>query len=458
MKHFLEEYRYIIYTFVLFLFVANTFLDNKIITYVVGVLAIPMLFISFLYAAKLFRVLGLIFLLVGGGLFVYSGLPFYELPLFFTSTMPLLSFLAVLPWMNSVVRSGRFDRRINELMKTNISSLGNLYTRSSLTTYILCTYINLSALSISQEVLQDNMGKMKKKLRDSFISQSTLRAFSLALAWSPMEVIVAITVDGTGVSYVTFLPWLLLCSFTVLFIDLVWGKRKYGSMPYEQSEANRKQSLSFKQIFFHIVKLTTALSIFLVIVVSIGNYFELNFILSVTLVILPFSFIWAWLMKRFRSFVVIGWSSWKLRTNGMQNFVVLFLTLAFFSSSLNETPFLQFIQQPFFAAADHPLLILFLIQLTYLVMSMIGVHPIATIGILLEALPPLFEIINPLSIGIVLITGALATATVGTYGVTVTITAMNTNQSPYRITVRNLPFALLYGGVGTLIGFFILYL
>ncbi len=145
-----------------------------------------------------------------------------------------------------------------------------------------------------------------------------------------------------------------------------------------------------------------------------------------------------------------------MRTNGMQNFVLLFLSLAFFSNSLNETPFLQIIQQPFLATAEIPLLTLILIQMMYLSMSLIGVHPIATIAVLIEVLQPMYAVINPLSIGMVLITGALATAAVGTYGVTVTMTAMNTNQNPYYITMRNMPFALLYGGIGTLIGFLLL--
>ncbi|WP_269758228.1 hypothetical protein [Thalassobacillus sp. C254] len=99
---------------------------------------------------------------------------------------------------------------------------------------------------------------------------------------------------------------------------------------------------------------------------------------------------------------------------------------------------------------------MFLIQFTYLSMSMIGVHPVATVGVLIEVLPPLYEIINPMSIGMVLVTGALATACAGTYGITVTMTSMNTKQNPYRITLRNLPFALTYGAVGVIMGYLLL--
>ncbi|WP_252313884.1 hypothetical protein [Sinobaca sp. H24] len=123
---------------------------------------------------------------------------------------------------------------------------------------------------------------------------------------------------------------------------------------------------------------------------------------------------------------------------------------------MNETPVLTLMQTPFEAASGFPLAILLLIQFTYLGLSMVGVHPIATIGILMEILPPLYETMNPLSIGIVLITGGLATATVGTFGITVTMTAQNTMQNPYKITYRNMPFALLYGGMGTLIAYLLL--
>ncbi|NEU32260.1 hypothetical protein GN156_16035 [bacterium LRH843] len=456
MNELIKQYLYIFYSAILFLFIANTFIENEILTYIIGLLAIPMLVISFFSASKLFRILGIVFVIAGAALFIYSGLPFNEIPLLMTSTMPLLAFLTVLPWMNSVIRAGRYDRRINELMKANVSDLGKLYVRSNFTTYILTNFISLTALLVSQEVLLENMSKIKKKITDSFINETTLRAFALAITWSPMEIMVAMTVDATGVSYLAYLPWLFLISFVFLTFDSWRGNLKFRSISYVKVEEQPTRTINTKDVTLKIVKLFLALTIFLITVVLIGSYFHLNFILSVTLVILPYAFGWALLMKRRYSFLAIGWETWKIRTNNMQNFVVLFLSLAFFSNSLNATPFLQLIQQPFLASSESPLIVLFLIQLTYLVMSMVGVHPIATIGVLVEALQPLFTVMNPLSIGIVLITGALATSMAGTYNVSVMMTSINTNQNPYRIMVQNLPFALFYGVVGTLVGYFLL--
>ena len=439
------------------LFIANRFMGSPLLDDIIGILAIPMLVIAFMGAAGLFRILGGVFTISGAGMFLYSGLPLSELPGMMIATMPLLSFLTVLPWMNSVVRSGRFDRRINDLTKVNASHLGTMYTRSSVSTYVLAMFINLSALSLSQDVLRGSLRHFHKRLRDSFISRVTLRAFTLALLWSPMEIMVAITVDTTGVSYLAFLPWLFLASVSLLVIDWVWNWLLFRRIPNEERDEDVKPVvINWRVTAWKMMQLMMALMVFLTAVVTIGNVFLLNFILSVTLVILPFSFGWALIMGRFRSFIHIGWGTWKQRTNQLQNFVVLFLSLSLFSESLNETPFLERLQMPFEAVSGTPLLILLLVQFTYLSLSMIGVHPIATIAILGEILQPLFAVINPLSIGMVLIMGALATATVGTYGVTVTMTAMNTAQNPYRITLRNMPFALLCGSMGTLIGFLLL--
>ncbi|WP_280771012.1 hypothetical protein [Salipaludibacillus daqingensis] len=456
MRHWLDHYIYILYSTVLISYVINVFIGIEAVNYIIGLIAIPMLLVSFLGASNLFRLLGSLFLMTGLFLFIQSGLPLQEAFLFFTDNLRLLALLAVLPWMNSVVRAGRFDRRMNQLMKANVSDLGKLYVRSSITTYTLISFINLSALTLTQGVLLQNLSNLSKKLKDTFISQTTLRAFSMALVWSPMEIIVAISVDATGVGYVTILPWLLLISLITMVIDNIWGRYYYGKLPYHAPSNAVGRSFSVKTIIFQISQLFGALVTFLFIIVFTSSLLDLNFILTVTLVILPFSFIWSIVMKRVRSFITIGWNTWKVRTNGMQNFVVLFVSLGFFSNSLNATPALEAIQHPFMAMAEYPLVILFFIQMTYLLLSMIGIHPVATIGVLMEVVTPLYQDINPLSIGIVLITGALATATVGTYGVTVTMTSMNTQQNPYRITLKNMPFALIYGGIGTFVAFFLL--
>ncbi|MCD8509569.1 MAG: hypothetical protein LRY73_06585 [Bacillus sp. (in: Bacteria)] len=456
MYYFLKRHLYLMYSLLCVIYIINLFLGNDRFTFVIALLTIPVLFVSFIAASRLFKVLGLFFVSLGGILFAISGLPISDALIYFTRNIGLIALLSMLPWMNSVVRSGRYDRRINELMKANAKNLGTLYVRSKLTTYTLVSFINLPGLTFSQQILQENLASYEKKFRNSFISQVSLRAFAVALVWSPMEIMVALSVDATGVSYFALMPWLMIFSLTMILIDLMWGRKVYGKHSYHPVFPHPPRTFSNRQIFINIIQLFTALFLFLGLVILFSHLFQLNFILSVTLAIFPFSCVWAFVMKRWKSFLAIGWKTWKMRTNHLQNFVVLFCSLAFFTNSLNATPVLGIIQEPFLQAADSPLIILIFIQFTYLLMSMIGIHPIATISVLAEVVTPLYTIIDPLSIGIVLITGALATATVGTYGVTVTITSMNTKQNPYRITLKNMPYALIYGFIGTLLAYLVL--
>ena len=452
----LSRYLYIFYSFVFLIQTMNVFIDSKTINYILGVLAIIMLIVSFPLASRLFKILGGSFLFIGGYLFITTGQPFQLIPSLLTSNLSLLTLLAMLPWMNSIVRSGRFDRNLNLLMKVNVSDLGKLYPRSSLITHILAAFLNLSAATISQDVLKGTLAPFSKEIRNSFITTASLRGYSLALLWSPLEIMVAVSIFATGVDYVTLLPWLIFIAVIAYLLDSIFGRFYYKKYKFKQVSINKQPKINRKELVKKMIQFIIALVLFLILVILFGNLFHLNFTLIVTMIIFPFAFIWSLLMKRRRSFWIIGWNNWKTKTNTMQNFIVLFISLSLFSTSLGDTSFLEVIQKPLSFVSDYPMLILFLIQVIIVFLSMFGIHPIATVGILTGIITPLLEVMNPVSIALVLITGSIATFTVGTYGLLVTLTAMGTEQSPFRITLKNMPFAIGMWIIGTLVAYFLL--
>ncbi|MEK5038185.1 hypothetical protein [Sporosarcina sp. FSL K6-3457] len=454
--HSVFQYVYIFYTFVFVLHISNVFIASDRLNYVIGLLALVMLVISFASASKLFRILSASFIVIGGCLYATSGQSILAIPSALTANIALLTLLAMLPWMNSVVRSGRFDRSLNSLMKANVSDVGKMYMRGSATTLTLAAFLNLSAVTISQDVLKDNLAHFNKKVRDSFISTSTLRGFSLALLWSPLEILVVLSIFVTGVSYVAILPWLLLIAVLAFILDALWGRYHFRKYAYVNPSGEQPREMNVKELAKKIAHLAGALALFLTLVIVCGIFFEIDFILTVTLLIFPFTLLWSTIIKRGRSFWVIGWHNWKMKANTMQNFIILFISLSFFSNSISNSTFLEVIEKPILLVAQYPLLVFLMIQVIFIFLSLFGIHPIATIGILTGLIGSLLDIYNPLSLAIVMVTSAIATLTVGTYGLVVTMTAMDTNQSPYRITLNNLPFALLLGGIGTIIAYILL--
>ncbi|GGH74682.1 hypothetical protein GCM10010978_13770 [Compostibacillus humi] len=330
--HPIFQHLFIFYSFVFLLNMLNVFFQNENLNHFIGILAILMLAVSFVGASRLFRILGTVFIGVGAAVFAATGQYFADIPAMFASNLPLLTLFAMLPWMNSVVKSGRFDRILNNVLRAKVKDLGQLYPRSLITTVTLGAFLNLSAVIIAQEVLQENLKSVRQKVRNSFISTATLRGYVLALIWSPLEILLATAIFVTGVDYVSLLPWLLIIAVITFVLDSLWGRVFYKKHHYEQEQVK----INYKKVGKKLIHLLISLVLFLALVILIGNAFNLDFIFTVTVLIFPFAFIWAILLKRWRSFWIIGWATWKEKTNSMQNFAVLFTSLAFLLIVLME--------------------------------------------------------------------------------------------------------------------------
>src|SRR5699024_5448340 len=397
-KHLKYNNFYIIYGLLFLIYIINILFDSSVIHLVISWSAVVTLVMSSFRATNLFRLMGLIFSCAGVYMSLTSGVRWYEIPEQITSTFPMLIFLSVLPWMASAFSIGEYDQNLSKIINSKNNQLPELYGKSLTTTYSLVVFINISAIYIGQQILMKKLSGVKESIRNDFIIKTTLRTFSLAAIWSPMEIIVGITIDATNISFLEYLPWLLLCSFLMAVIDVKFNKDKLPAV-----EVSDQSNINKSRLVKALAKLFFILFIFFAIIITANNIFETTFILTVSLIILPFTFIWSICMRRTIIFLKYGWKSWKNYNNNLQNFVVLFLSLALFSEGFNKTPMPEILQYVLGQISDYYLLIFIFITLIYFLMGLIGVHPIATIAILIEILNPLFDIINPLSIGLVLI-------------------------------------------------------
>src|SRR5699024_12631290 len=111
------------------------------------------------------------------------------------------------------------------------------------------------------------------------------------------------------------------------------------------------------------------------------------FTMTITLLIFPFAFLWSLAIKRHKRYLKVGFNTWKKSTNNMHNFIVLFISLALFSSSIGASSAESIIQSTILNFSEFTLVLLFVIQLFILVMSLFGVHSVASIGILTGVIP-----------------------------------------------------------------------
>src|SRR5699024_3220471 len=99
---------------------------------------------------------------------------------------------------------------------------------------------------------------------------------------------------------------------------------------------------------------------------------------------------------------------------------------------------------------------LIMIQLLFIVLSMFGVHPIATMRILGGISGMLMDILSPLSLAVILVMGGVTTVPISTYGLVVTITSMSLKQSPYYITYYNLIYSFVFSAISILAAYFLI--
>lgn len=444
---------FLLYSILILIYLVNLFFNSKSIDYVTGILAITAIVMSFKQSGSLYKVTSLVFLISGLGIFIYLEIPLSSIPYYMTSTLMILALFYVLPFVNTIVVTGRYDQSASKLLKARVTNLGQLYSRGLIVSFILGIFLNVATVTITENVLRKNLQHSVRKVRDVFISQAVLRGYALSLTWSPMEIIVAVTIDITGVDYLKFLPWLLLFSITLLAIE---SMVPFRYRKYRLENSNGSAENINKRNILKIASLFIALVLFITITTFVRSEFQLNFLTAVTLVIPPFTLIWALTIRKLNKFLSYGIGKWQQRVKGMNNFFLLFLSLGFFISILQESGYISIFNQSLMSLQDQPVILFILIQVLFLSLAMIGFHPLVTISMIGEIVQPVLLAINPLSIGIVLITSALSTVMAGPYNITVSLMSEILKRNPYRISLSNIGFAFVFSTFGTIIAVLLL--
>src|SRR5690625_3885979 len=156
-KLMIYQHIYILYAIMFFLYICNFFLAFTLLDYFLGISAIFLFIIAFFRATTIFKILGILFTFVGSILYMTTDVTFAELVLVLTDNYGLLTLFMMLSWMNSIIRSGGYDFLLSKIMKGNARDMGTLYNRSSISTFSLGTFLNLPAITISQDIMKTNL-------------------------------------------------------------------------------------------------------------------------------------------------------------------------------------------------------------------------------------------------------------------------------------------------------------
>ncbi|WP_027965082.1 hypothetical protein [Halalkalibacillus halophilus] len=436
------------------LYIIHLFIDSQVLLYLQGIIGILAFLVSVKGANKTYQLIGLVFTLVAGAIFIWYNLPISDLILFYTSMGLLLSLLYLIPFINHLMIVGKFDEALYQVLQTNTQHLGKFYTKSYFTSYILTLFIFLSTIPLVYQFVKDKTSRFQDSLTQQFATRSILRPFAAANVWSPIEVYIALVVAITGSYYLHLLPILLGFSLTMLAIDMSLGYLKFRKYTIDQVVAG-KEKLS-RETYWKLLSLVGFLAGFIAFATLTHVTLGIEFFDAIILVIMPYTFLWAWLTQKLRTFIRYNQKVWHEQVWTMQNFMMLLLPVGFFNEVVGETGLFEpFISQLAWMETQ-PLYLFIFIQLSSMVLAFVGFHPLVTLSLQGLFVTPFLDTINPLSISVVMIIAVVSNDMTGTFNVPITMLNQYLKRNPYRLTGWNIGYALLFGSIGITIGYLLL--
>ncbi|MGE6631967.1 hypothetical protein [Bacillus sp. NPDC077027] len=435
----------VVFTLLICFYIINQLFPAMMFSYIVGLLATFALIISIKRTTGLYRKTGIVFFSVGMILFFLSDQPIHTFFLHFHSMLGLLSLFFMLPFINSLIHVGHFDTQLNKLLTLHTSTVNQLYRKSSFVTHTLGMFLNIATIPLLFTSLKPSLASITERLRQQIYTRNLLRSYALCLSWSPVEVLVSVTIDATKLKYYHIAPVTFGIMVIVLMTDWVLFSRKSRHMPNIDQPMHTHTNP--KRIRRKTLQLALMLLSFVTIVSIVDTFIGKGYLFSVVLTIIPFSLLFSYSIKKRKQYVSIAVPHWKERTNSLSNYMFLFLSAGFFVDMLLETNSMNRVQALMIDTADHTVWFYCVIGLYFLVTALCGFHPLISLALLISIITPVIHEIPALPLAMVLISAGTATVMYSPFNVSVSILADLMKVNPYRITGWNILFAAFYMGI-----------
>ncbi|WP_282201419.1 hypothetical protein [Collibacillus ludicampi] len=352
----------------------------------------------------------------------------------------------MLPFIRSIIHIGHFDRQLNQLLTLKTKQLSQLYTRSAFVTQLLGIFLNIATIPLLVQSLSLSLHPFPDDMTRRFYSRSLLRAYALALTWSPFEVLVSISIDTTNETYYKIFPFTFLLSIVFMILNrLLFSMDPSSHLAIQCSDLHLNKRNKIKRKMFQLIGIFI---LFIVIVSLMNRMTGFGFLFSVVLVILPFSITIAFIMKKWKRYMIFTIPHWKRQTHNLSNYFFMFLTAGFFVDMIAHMEWISILQSFLAHFINHKFIFYLIIGVYFFITALAGFHPLVSLTLFVKILSPVLSQVSSLSFALVLISCSLATVMYSPYNVSVSLLSSEIKVNPYRITQWNIAFALFYMLIG----------
>lgn len=443
---------------VMFLYLLSTLFPQFNIKVVISILCLLIILFTIWTVKRFVQLLGSVFLILGIILLWTSEASWQSYFLSFGPMVDLLTLFSLLPILGIPIKLGEYSGSVKAFIQKKVKTTGHLYMLTSGISYFFSIFMNLATLPMTYYSIKPVLTSFPVKEENRFISRAITRGFAMPLLWAPVTPIVGIVIVMTGVSWVSILPYVLPLSIFGLLLDwFISGKKstlKSEGRQFSPNELAATLETSHLHRPSRVFQIFVAILIFNILMSVAEGQFSYSFIILVSLIVIPFSLIWALLLKKGKEFFSQLIDHFSTLENNMKNQFFIFLSAGFFISTIkvSHTDLLLtewVLTLISIIGSDIFLLLLPLIPIGF---AFLGLHPAVSLSLMAGALNPSAIGIAPHILTVSMLVGAVSSFLVGPYNATIGLMSNIVKESSFKVSNWNLAFATIY------IGFSMLYL
>lgn len=441
------------YLSVIILYLFTALFPRLNLSWLLSLLCLAIILSTIWSAKRLVRILGSSFLLLGIWLLWQSGVGLDQYILSFGPMLDLLTLFSLVPILGIPIKIGDYSGSLKIVIHKKVKTTGQLYMLTSGISYFFSIFMNLATLPMTYYSIKPVLSHFPIKDESRFMSRAITRGFAMPLLWAPVTPIVGIIVTMTGVSWVSILPYVIPLSIIGLLIDWKLGQQQstkkrntvQKSIFNELAATNEESNNDRPQRVLHIL---LAILIFNIIMSILESEFEHSFIILVSLLVIPFSFVWSILIKKREEYTIQLFEHIKTFSVSMKDQFFIFICAGFFISTIDISGSDEVVTDWVLSlihviGAEVFLLLLPLIPLGF---AFIGLHPAVSLSLVVGALNSNVLGISPFILTVAMLIGAVSAFLVGPYNATLGLMSNILKESSFKVSNWNLSFTALYVG------------
>jgi hypothetical protein len=432
---------------------------SDILKWMLSAVSLLIVIVVFGSVKRFVKGLGALFLITGFILLAQHGAPWSSFILGFGNMLNILSLFALIPLIALPIELGHYAFRVQRIIQSKVKHSGVLYAVTSLMSYILSSFMNLATLPMVYHTIRPSLELYPIEQKERFISRAVTHGYSMPIVWTPVAPIVGIIVEMTGVRWSAILPIMIPFSLLGLLLDWFMGQwianrraRHIGQLVLEETSAARESAMQSgstqhkQETTNHPLHILIAILVFNGLILVLETYTSFSFLLLVTLVVIPFGFVWSLLLGKGKAFIMEGTALLSKHLLNMKEQFFVFLSAGFLIASIQATGSGHGINMWIMAIKDFVGADLFLlfIPLIPLGLAFIGLHPAVGLALTAESLNPQALGISMELTAIAMLTGAATAFLMGPYNATAGMMASLTGENPYKVSNWNIPFTGAY--------------